>query len=197
VARPRTVSDATLLDATARTIGEVGLPGLTLARVGASCGLSAAAVVQRFGSKRALLLALARRGADHRLPPAGASPCATLVEALVARAGAVATPAALAHHLGFLQTDLGDPEFGALARRQAQATREDLERLLAGAAEAGELAGATDTAALAEVVEATYHGALIAWALRGEGELAPWLRRRLEAALAPHRIPTAALGFAP
>src|SRR3954447_21121248 len=72
MARPRTVSDATLLEATARTIGEVGQPGLTLARVGASCGLSAAAVVQRFGSKRALLLALARRGADHPLPPAGA-----------------------------------------------------------------------------------------------------------------------------
>src|SRR3954471_11547710 len=197
MARPRTVSDASLLEAAARTIGEVGLRGSTLARVGASCGVSAAAVVQRFGSKRAILIALARRGADHRLPPAGGSPYATPVEGLVTRAGAVATPAALAHHLGFLQTDLGDPEFGALARRQAQATREDVERLLAAAAQAGKLERATDTAALAEVVEATYHGALIAWALRGEGELAPWLRRRLKAALAPHRIPTAALGFAP
>src|SRR4051794_18616590 len=128
MARPRTVSDEALLDATTRTIGEVGLRGSTLARVGASCGVSAAAVVQRFGSKRALLLALARRGADHRLPPAGASPCATLVEALVARAGAVATPAALAPHPGFLPTPLGDPGVGALAPPPAQAAPADGER---------------------------------------------------------------------
>jgi len=43
-------------------MGELGPAKLTLARVAKAAGLSPATLVQRFGSKRALLLALAKSG---------------------------------------------------------------------------------------------------------------------------------------
>ena len=56
--RPRTVSDEAILAATARMIGRVGPVRLTLADVGGEVGLSPATLLQRFGSKRGLLIAL-------------------------------------------------------------------------------------------------------------------------------------------
>ena len=42
-------------------------------------------------------------------------------------------------------------------------------------------------AALATLVETTYHGAMIGWALHREGSLPAWMRQQLEAVLAPLR----------
>ena len=57
--RPRLASDADILAAAGRAIGRVGPVELTLADVAGELGLSPATLVQRFGSKRGLLLALA------------------------------------------------------------------------------------------------------------------------------------------
>ncbi len=57
--RPRTVADADILEATGRVIGQAGPSRFTLADVAAEVGLSPATLVQRFGSKRGLLLAVA------------------------------------------------------------------------------------------------------------------------------------------
>ena len=48
VARPRTVSDDAVLDATARAVGRVGPARLTLGHVAAEVGLAPATLVQRF-----------------------------------------------------------------------------------------------------------------------------------------------------
>ncbi|MGP4100532.1 helix-turn-helix domain-containing protein, partial [Nonomuraea sp. KM90] len=61
--RPRTTSDEAILGATARAIGRHGPQGLTLAAVAQEAGLSPATLVQRFGSKRGLLLAFAAHAA--------------------------------------------------------------------------------------------------------------------------------------
>ena len=57
--RPRTTSDATILAALTRVISRIGPAKLTLADVAAEAGHSRAGLVQRFGSKRGLLLAVA------------------------------------------------------------------------------------------------------------------------------------------
>ena len=57
--RPRAASDADILDATARAMARLGPARLTLADVAREAGLSPATLVQRFGSKRGLLLAVA------------------------------------------------------------------------------------------------------------------------------------------
>ena len=56
--RPRTTTDAAILIATHRAVTRVGPMRLTLADVAREAGFSPATLVQRFGSKRQLLLAL-------------------------------------------------------------------------------------------------------------------------------------------
>ncbi|MFG2001492.1 TetR family transcriptional regulator [Spirillospora sp. NPDC048911] len=193
MARPRTTSDEAILAATARALGRLGPGRLTLNAVAAEAGLSPATLVQRFGSKRGLLLAFARR-AEHgaRLPFERArrdhpSPLDALHSAMAAMAAHVAGPEELANSLGFLQLDLTDPEFREHARAHTRVTREQIRALLAEAVAAGELAAGTDPARLARSVQVTYNGTLIVWALDGEGALPGAVRAGLDDLLAPHR----------
>ncbi|HEX2203667.1 MAG TPA: TetR family transcriptional regulator [Longimicrobium sp.] len=188
--RPRTASDADVLAAAARAVGRLGPHRLTLAGVAAEAGLAPATLVQRFGSKRGLLLALARRGAEEtpaeievarRTNP---SPLAALRAYAEATAGMARAPEELANHLAFLQIDLTDPDFHAAALAQARAAREGIRGLLDAAADAGELAP-TDTAALARAVQTALNGALLMWALFREGDAGAWVRADVDAVLRP------------
>ena len=190
--RPKTVDDAAVLDAAVGVIDRSGPAGLTLAAVAGEVGLAQATLIQRFGSKRGLLLAIARRGAEdaggslreaarrHRAPLGG------LTAGRVELSSGVASPEAMANQLAFLQIDLSDPEFHELALAHAAAVRAEIRALLDRAVAAGELAG-DDTARLAQAVQTTYNGALITWGIYRKGRLARWLRRELETLLAPHR----------
>ena len=191
VPRPKTIDDDVVLDAALRVIDRSGPAGLTLAAVAGEVGLAPATVVQRFGSKRGLLLAIARRAAEeggsslrqarlrHR------SPLRALVAGLVEMSSSVATPESMANQLAFLQADLGDPEFHELALAHAVAARAEIKALLDAAVTAGELA-ADDTVRLAQAVQTTYNGALITWGIYRRGTLKTWLRRELDTLLAPH-----------
>jgi AcrR family transcriptional regulator len=190
--RPRTVDDAAVLAAAARAVERVGPARVTLADVAADAGLSPATLVQRFGSKRGLLLAVARRGAHGRRPAFAAARAAAptrlgaLADALVALTAGVRTPEAMANGLAFLQLDLADAEFHAEALAGHRMMREEIASLLAEAQAAGELA-APDVDALAETVQTAYNGALITWAIQRDGELEAWLRRQLDAVVDPYR----------
>ena len=72
--RPRTVSDEDLINATLRLMSRLGPVKLTLAEVAKEAGVTAATLVQRFGSKRALMLKICRRrgGIRRRLLRHGA-----------------------------------------------------------------------------------------------------------------------------
>jgi len=184
VPRPRTVEDEVIADAVFDLVGRIGPGRLTLARVAAEVGLSPATLVQRFGSKRGLLLAAARHGEASSADAlaGGSSPLAAVVDGLCDMVAWIATPETLANHLAFLQIDLSDPEFHALALRGARRLRERLERLLDEAVEAGELRPC-DTARLAAAIQNTYNGALITWAIHREGPIDAWLREQLETLL--------------
>jgi AcrR family transcriptional regulator len=190
--RPRTATDADILAATGRAISNVGPARLTLADVAAEAALSPAALVQRFGSKRALLLAFSAqassgvRDAFAAARRAHASPLDALLSDPLGATRAMASPDALSHHLAFLQLELGDPEFHRHTLAHARAARTEIRRLLDAAVSAGELVPC-DTARLAEAVYVTYNGALITWAILRRGRLAPWLRRHLEFTLQPFR----------
>jgi AcrR family transcriptional regulator len=190
VPRPRTVADEAVLDAAARTVGRVGPGGLTLAAVAREAGLSAATLVQRFASKRGLLLAVAARGSDVavlRAAAAGPGPVLpALLEALAARVAAIDSPETLANHLAFLQIDLADPEFHAHAAADSGRLRDALQAAVEAALERGELRP-VGPAALARALQVTYNGALVTWAVEREGALDAYLRRELEVALAPYR----------
>jgi AcrR family transcriptional regulator len=190
--RPRTASDDEILAGTGRAIGRIGPSRLTLADVAAEVGLAPATLVQRFGSKRGLLLAFSARGAPvvHEAFAAAraaySSPLAALRAALVGMTHGVATPAELANHLALLQIDLSDPDFHRHALDQARAVRDEIRALLDVAVTTGELA-ACDTARLARAVQATYNGALVTWAIFREGTVADWLDEDLAWLLRPFR----------
>src|SRR5262245_16451798 len=168
--RPRTTTDADLLAAAARAVSRVGPSRLTLADVAALAGVVPATLMQRFGSKRGLLLALAREGSSSAgdqmsaLRAAHPSPLAALQAVADCMAGMASTPEELANHLAFLNMDLTDPDFHELALRHARSFGAEMQTLLDDAVAAGELVRC-DTARLGRLVQEVIHGGLVAWAI--------------------------------
>jgi AcrR family transcriptional regulator len=188
--RPRTISDEAVLDAVLVLAHRVGPARVTFAAAAAEVGLSAASLVQRFGTKRELLLAADKRAVDLWVGAldrsTAASPLARVVEGLMLATDPVATPEQMANSVAMLQLDLADPDFHAETLRGARAVRARIARDLGAALVAGELRPGTDVETLAKLVETTYHGAMIGWAIHREGTLAGWMREQLQAVLAPH-----------
>jgi AcrR family transcriptional regulator len=193
VGRPRTIDDGEVLAGAMRAIGRVGPARLTLADVASEAGLAPATLIQRFGSKRGLLLALSEQeaaAAGEHLRQARAehdSPLAALRSALVESAATVDDPDAFANHLAFLHVEVSDPEFHPHVRAYTAGVLAQVRALLDEAVAAGELRRC-DTARLAATVQTTYNGALITWAIYRSGRLAGWLRRELDAVLEPYVV---------
>lgn len=190
--RKPTTTNPAILAATARAIDRLGPARLTLADVAAEAGLAPATLLQRFGSKRALLLAFAEQSVtlvESELAAAraeSASPLAALTRVLGQLTRGLDTPQALANNLAFLQIDLSDPDFHRPARDHAAAVRAGIAALLAEAQAAGELTG-IDPPRLARAVQTTFNGSLVLWAIERTGSLADWLRDDLDVLLEPFR----------
>lgn len=189
--RPRKASDEEIFAAAHRVMTRVGPAQFTLAEIAAEAGLTAGAIVQRFGSKlgllRALMTAFTAEGprmfaelrARHRSPLAALRDYADCV-ALMGE-----SPGGLAHHLGWLQLDLTDPAMHAELRAQSEAGLESIRALLDEAVAGGELRRGTDTRALARAVQVAASGSLMTSAALGEPARAA-MRKDLETVLAPH-----------
>lgn len=190
--RPRTVSDEKILDAVLALALRIGPARVTFAAAAAETGLSAATLVQRFATKRDLLLAADKRAVDLWVNAldrsTAASPLERVIEGLVLAVDADATPAEMANSVALLQLDLADPDFHAETLRGARAVRAHIARDLSAALAAGELRPGTNVATLATLVETTYHGAMIGWAIHREGTLADWMHAQVQGVLAAHRI---------
>lgn len=187
--RPRKATDQDVFLATMQVMSRATPGELTLNRIAAEAGVTAGALVQRFGSKRELLLEMFSRLASAvddqfaGLRAAHASPLETLRAYGDCMAEMGSSPATFAHHLGYLQMDMADPDFHAHAARQARAARESIRALLDEAVDARELSKRTDTVALARAIEVTLNGSLMTWAFHQEGTAADWIRHDLDALL--------------
>lgn len=188
-ARPRKVTDEEVLEAAYRVMQIRGPADLTLAEIASEAGVTAGALVQRFGSKRDLMLALVAGAAEmsgamfEGLRAVSDSPLGTVRAYAECMGGMGESPAALAHNLSWLQLDLTDPDFHRHAKAQAEATRAALRRLLDEAVAAAELPAETDIDALARAVEVTVSGSLMTWAIYQEGRCGDWVRADLDALL--------------
>ncbi|HEV2146663.1 MAG TPA: TetR/AcrR family transcriptional regulator [Longimicrobiaceae bacterium] len=191
--RPRSATDAEIFAALTRVIGRLGPARMTLADVGAEAGITAGALVQRFGSKRGLLLALARTGVGGVHQQVAAirrrhdGPLAALLDFATAMGRHVHTPEELANHLAFFQMDLTDPDFHEPALAYFRAERDALRSLLEEAVARGELSAAADPARLAEAVQVATNGARMVWAVVRDGTLEERTRVAVEILLAPYR----------
>src|SRR5438132_239078 len=191
--RPRATSDADLLAATARVVSRVG-PTLTLADVAKEGGVSAATLVQRFGSKRGLLLAFAAAapgtlpGEFARIRAAHRSPLAAVMAVGDCMAAFADTPETLSNSLAFLQMDLVDPDFHRHALAHSRAMHAQIEQLLDESVAAGELQKC-DTSRLARAVQAILGGSLLQWAIDRNGRAIDRMRGDLDALLKPRHCP--------
>jgi AcrR family transcriptional regulator len=190
--RPRKASDDEIFAATYRAMNRLGPGELTLAEIAAEAGLTAGALVQRFGSKRALLLSLAARHAASAgellagLRAEQGSPLAALRAYADCMSQLASSPAAFARSLAYLQIDLTDPEFRKHLVLQARATRAGLQELIKAAVMEGELIGNTDPAVLARTLEAMIAGSMMTWAFYRQGPARRWIQQDVEAVLASY-----------
>jgi AcrR family transcriptional regulator len=190
--RPRTIDDSGILEGAGRIISRHGPARFTLADVGSEVGLSAAALVRRFGSKRGLMLALARSARDsvdacfEMLRKSHPSPLSAVLAGGTEMTRHVNSPEEMSNHLAFLQTDLNDPDFYAVMLENSQRIVDGYRKLLDEAVAARELIPC-DTARLARAVDALAGGSLIAWAVHRKGTAEAWVRYDLNTLLEPYR----------
>jgi AcrR family transcriptional regulator len=174
----------------------LGPAQITLADVAKEAGVVPATLIQRFKTKRGLLLAACRTAPDmvpRQFAEARAkysSPLAALVEVYADCTGFAPTPEAVANGLAYLQVDLTDPEFHAVTLAQYRVYTEETRRLLDEAVAARELLSACDTGEIARLLQQLNGGAVLGWAVCREGTLADWVRRDVEALLQPYRRET-------
>jgi AcrR family transcriptional regulator len=179
VPRPIKHTDEEILLATARAIDRLGPYKVTLNDVARESGLVAGSLVHRFGSKRGLLLAVSKQGADtvesifvHR---DGAPYVETLITGLVATVADIASHRVMANRVAFLAMDLSDDDFLKYSQEYARKFRAELVTLMTAARDAGEL-DYDNIDQLAELLYVTFSGVMVTWAIDGAGTLADTVR---------------------
>jgi len=192
MSKPRKVSDDDVFNAVHRAMQQHGPHELTLAHIAAEAGVTPGLLVQRFGSKRELLLTLSGRFAGcapalfKQLRAAHPKPLDAIRAYAACMAGLASTPDALSRNLAYLQIDLTDDAFRANLLANARATRREIESLLRSAVQAGELNKDVDPRRLARTVETIVSGSLMSWACYRQGSAAAWIRRDVDAVLQPY-----------
>jgi AcrR family transcriptional regulator len=150
-------------------------------------------LIQRFGTKRGLLLAAIRHGLKTSKDQFGearkkhTSPLEALLGILAECSTLFAvSPEELANHLAFLQMDLTDPEFYEATLKQGRDTHIQIRELLDEAVAARELVPG-DTERLARAVHDVYTGAVLNWAVFREGPVEDRVLQGLATLLSPLR----------
>lgn len=191
--RPQKATDDEIFAAAYRAMQRLGPNELTLAQIAAEAGLTAGALVQRFGSKRQLQIALAREvaaSADdmvRALRTKHASALDTIMDYADCMAQMAATPEALVRNLRYLTADIADPELRKPLIRQSHGTIAALRELLDEAVQRRELRRATDTRSLARTLSTLIGGALFSWAVLREGTASQYMREHVNDLLDPYR----------
>ncbi len=190
--RPRKASDDEILGALVRVMQRVKPDALTLAAVAEEAGLTAGALVQRFGSKRDLLRALNASFAGDTgamladMRAQSDSPLAAIRAHADQVAAMASSPEALAHHLAYLQVDLSDPEMFAQVRSHTRALRRAMTGWLREAVRDGALRPGTDPRRLARIVHTTIAGSMMLSIFFDESTSRRAIRRDLDLVLEPY-----------
>jgi AcrR family transcriptional regulator len=189
MARPIETADDALLDAAERALSVHGPAAFTLARAAELAGVAAATLIKRFGSKRELFVRLSRRwveSLDGELDAVEAT-CGSPLHCVRALAlhnyHDLDNPEQAPRQLAALAVDLQDAELRGLLHEGWGKVRTRLERQLAAAATAGELAGSPPPDQLARIVYGAMEGGCLTWSVHPEGSLVTRLSADLDALL--------------
>ncbi|MBS0605230.1 MAG: TetR/AcrR family transcriptional regulator [Verrucomicrobia bacterium] len=180
------IDDAFVLEKALLVISELGPETFTLADVGKSVGLAPATLMQRFGSKQALLIKAAKQVPAtlkmnlEKLKARALAWDAELMALLSELPEGFGTRQDIANSLGLLKLDMIDPELHPIARELFDTMRSRVKELLEKGKAQEMLAQQCNVDSLAWELDALRHGLVIQWTLSGEGPLQQWLHKGLQ-----------------
>ena len=186
MARPRTVSDADVLDAALGLMQRQGPQAVTFASVGAASGLSPATLVQRYGSKDQLVEAALLRAWDML----DAQTHAADLSAPETPEGAVALLLSLSDYgnhdqyaegLLLLREDIRNPALRARGEAWGRVLAKALGRRLSADPERQPVLG--------RLLASQWQGALIWWGFSREGTVSAYVLAELKAFIAALTAP--------
>jgi AcrR family transcriptional regulator len=192
--RYKTLEDDEIFQGVRRAIGRVGPERLTLAEVAREAGLAPATLIQRFGTKRKLLLAFtgwrakAVTGALNELID-GVDDLVTVeavLDALLEQTVDLSSPTTVMHHLAALQMELHDAEFRSRAAYHARGVVDAIAVCLEMAQREG-LVRTDDPRQLAHLLHITFLGALLTWVVEQRGSARHWVARAIDLVMIPYR----------
>lgn len=186
MAQKKSIDDASVLEKALLVISELGPEGFTLADIGKAVGLAPATLMQRFGSKKQLLILAARQMnaklrkdleelKQKKLP---------WEQELILLLGDIPdgfdSRQDIANSLGVLKLDIVDPELHPAARQLFDTLRERILELLQEGQSEGQLDVSVDAKVIAWELDALRHGLVIQWCISGNGTLKKWLEKGFE-----------------
>lgn len=182
----KSINDDQVLEKALFVISEKGPDTFTLAEVGKAVGLAPATLMQRFGSKRMLLIRAAKHvpmklSSDLKILKAkGLSWDKELLVLLGSTPEGLITRQEIANSLGLLKLDMIDPELHAVARDLMSRLRQRIQELLEQGKKEGSLKSQASVEQIAWELDALRHGLVIQWTLSGEGSLQEWLEKGIQ-----------------
>ena len=145
-------------------ISRLGFSDFTLADVARACGIAPATLLQRFGGKQGLIVAVVAHENDRLAQIVAQAPRAVGAEAVIDLFWGL-TPAQAE---GALADELSgwtlDPQLNALARERSAMVRAAVAERLPPLA--------IDAATAARLLEAQWRGALVQWSIERQGDRA-------------------------
>ena len=177
--RTKTLSDDDVLKAAARVMFAGGPADFTLAQVARAAGIAPATLVQRFGDKHGLIVAAIAQdnrqfaAALTKLPKGRSAEAVIGVFRVLMSGGEDVTDDGFAEGLLWLHQDMRDPDLNKLCRERFALLRAAIVARLPPLALPPNQA--------AQLIEATWNGALIQWGIERKGSLDAYVLGSLKA----------------
>jgi AcrR family transcriptional regulator len=196
MARPRSISDQTIIAEAYKLLMEHGPSNLTFDRLSTIVGLVPAALVRRFKTKHRLLLeidryALERSSAKLKEAMANtASPNDAIIAQFTTEKAFASTVDRFINGEEFLLMDLRDNNLYTNYRVSFDHRYRQVAELLQKAQDEGELEGVDNPEELARHLQMILHGSGHVWAMTQEGPIEDYINHHVQFALRPYRKKT-------
>lgn len=193
MARPRLVSDQTIITAAYELLMDHGAAGLTFETLATRVGLVPAALVRRFRNKQELILQIDRYALEltnSRVVEAiekTASPIEAIIAQFATELGFASTLERFANGQEFLLMDLRHKNLYDNYRISFEHRHQQVIELLQEAQTSGELKNIGNASELARHLAMLAHGAGHVWAMTQDLSIDEYIRSNILIALKPYR----------
>lgn len=192
--RPKKLSDSEVLLRAFDVISREGFDSFTFAQVAKKTGLSPAALVKRFGTKKNLAYLARNQKWDKNLEKmnAGLAREWNGLEGIFEFVGLIAGSVdskRLGEHARWLGTEAEDQKARKKVAAYFETTRVIFRRLIEEAIDNRQITPVADPGALAITLEALVQGSIFQFAFLGRHNIHAHLRDRLQCLLRPYRLP--------